>query len=66
MSSKTSKGHYYNLPLNLGLVQGTFNLFSLLQLTDKIKLTFSKIWHFRCNTCKADDFCLFIGVPDEI
>ena len=40
-------GHYSNFPLNLGLVKGalakgsckvTINLFSLFQLTDKIKL----------------------------
>ena len=41
-SFKNIKGRYYNLPLKLDLVKSNFNFFSLLQPTDKIKLTFSK------------------------
>ena len=46
------------MPLNLRLVKGTkakenfkvtFKLLSLLQITDKIKLTLSKIWQCRSN-----------------
>ena len=63
---------YCNFPLNLGLVKEVkvnfkvpFNLFSLLQLTDNIKLTFSKIWQCRNNfdnTAQLKNF-FFNSVP---
>ena len=46
--NKTLKG-FLKVPLAKVNSKVTFNLFSLLQLTDKTKLTFSKIWQCRCN-----------------